>query len=544
MFVVEVGSVLTLYTAIKSPSVFNWTIVVWLWLTVVFANLAEAVAEGRGKAQAETLRRAKRETMARRLTNWQPGMEASALHEESVAGTALQLGDYVVVEAGQVIPGDGDVVEGVASVDESAITGESAPVIRESGGDRSAVTGGTTVLSDRIVVKITSKPGETFIDRMIALVEGAKRQKTPNEIALNILLASLTIIFMLAVISLQPMAFYSNAPQTLVILVALLVALIPTTIGALLSAIGIAGMDRLVQRNVLAVSGRAVEAAGDVNTLLLDKTGTITIGNRQASEFLPVRGVTAAELADAAQLSSMADYTPEGRSIVVLAKNEYGLRERHEGELAGAEFVEFTAQTRMSGVNLADGREVRKGASSAVREWIRANGGTPPGRPRPDGRRHLCSGRDPAGGRRESERVRTGRRGDPPQGHRQGGHLRAVRRDAQDGHQDRHDHRRQPADGQGHRGRVRGGRLPGRGHAGRQDGADQEGAAGRQAGRDDRRRHQRRARPGPGRRRRGHEHRHLGRQGGREHGGPGLQPDQAHRDRGDRQAVADHPRAR
>jgi len=344
----------------------------------VFANLAEAVAEGRGKAQAETLRRAKRETMARRLPSWQPGADPATLREESVAGTALQFGDYVVVEAGQVIPGDGDVVEGVASVDESAITGESAPVIRESGGDRSAVTGGTTVLSDRIVVKITSKPGETFIDRMIALVEGAKRQKTPNEIALNILLASLTIIFMLAVISLQPMAFYSNAPQTLVILVALLVALIPTTIGALLSAIGIAGMDRLVQRNVLAVSGRAVEAAGDVNTLLLDKTGTITIGNRQASEFLPVHGVTAAELADAAQLSSLADYTPEGRSIVVLAKNQYGLRERAPGELAGAEFVEFTAQTRMSGVNLADGREVRKGASSAVREWVRANGGTPP----------------------------------------------------------------------------------------------------------------------------------------------------------------------
>ena len=378
MFVVEVGSVLTLYTAIKSPSVFNWTIVVWLFLTVVFANLAEAVAEGRGKAQAETLRRAKRETMARRLLNWAPGTEPAALREESVPGTGLHVGDYVVVEAGQVIPGDGDVVEGVASVDESAITGESAPVIRESGGDRSAVTGGTTVLSDRIVVKVTSNPGETFIDRMIALVEGAKRQKTPNEIALNILLASLTIIFLLAVISLQPMAYYSKAPQTLVTLVALTVALIPTTIGALLSAIGIAGIDRLVQRNVLAISGRAVEAAGDVNTLLLDKTGTITIGNRQAAEFLPVRGVTAAELADAAQLSSLADYTPEGRSIVVLAKNQYGLRERHEGELAGAEFVEFTAQTRMSGINLADRRQVRKGASSAVREWIRASGGTPP----------------------------------------------------------------------------------------------------------------------------------------------------------------------
>jgi K+-transporting ATPase ATPase B chain len=378
MFVVEIGAVLTLYTAISKPSVFNWTIVAWLFLTVVFANLAEAVAEGRGKAQADTLRRAKRETMARRLLNWQAGTDPASLPEESAAGTALQLGDYVVVEAGQVIPGDGDVVDGVASVDESAITGESAPVIRESGGDRSAVTGGTTVLSDRIVVRITSKPGETFIDRMIALVEGAKRQKTPNEIALNILLASLTIIFLLAVISLQPMAYYSKAPQNLVTLVALVVALIPTTIGALLSAIGIAGMDRLVQRNVLAMSGRAVEAAGDVNTLLLDKTGTITIGNRQASEFLPAGGASAAELANAAQLSSMADYTPEGRSIAVLAKNEYGLRERAEGELAGAKFVEFTAQTRMSGVNLADGHEVRKGASSAVREWIRVNGGTPP----------------------------------------------------------------------------------------------------------------------------------------------------------------------
>jgi len=375
MFVVEIGAALTTYTAITSPSIFNWTIVVWLWLTVVFANLAEAVAEGRGKAQAETLRRTKRETMARRLIDWTPGQ--AQIRVEDVPGTRLTLGDHVVVEAGEVIPGDGDVVEGVASVDESAITGESAPVIRESGGDRSAVTGGTKVLSDRIVVKITSRPGETFIDRMIALVEGAKRQKTPNEIALNILLASLTIIFMLAVATLQPMAYYSKAPQTLVILVALLVALIPTTIGALLSAIGIAGMDRLVQRNVLAMSGRAVEAAGDVNTLLLDKTGTITIGNRQASEFVPVGGVSDAKLADAAQLSSMADYTPEGRSIAVLAKERHGLRERHEGELQGAEFVEFTAQTRMSGVDLAGGRQVRKGASSAVRDWIRSSGGVP-----------------------------------------------------------------------------------------------------------------------------------------------------------------------
>jgi len=375
MFVVEVGAALTTYTAITNSTVFNWTIVVWLWLTVVFANLAEAVAEGRGKAQADTLRKTKRETMARRLIEWAPGQ--TQVRVEEVPGTQLTLGDHVVVEAGETIPGDGDVVEGVASVDESAITGESAPVIRESGGDRSAVTGGTKVLSDRIVVKITSKPGETFIDRMIALVEGAQRQKTPNEIALNILLAALTVIFMLAVVTLQPMAFYSKAPQTLVILVALLVALIPTTIGALLSAIGIAGMDRLVQRNVLAMSGRAVEAAGDVNTLLLDKTGTITIGNRQASDFLPVGGVTAEQLADAAQLSSMADYTPEGRSIAVLAKERYGLRERHEGELRDAEFVEFTAQTRMSGIDLADGRQVRKGASSAVRDWIRTSGGTP-----------------------------------------------------------------------------------------------------------------------------------------------------------------------
>jgi K+-transporting ATPase ATPase B chain len=380
MFVVEVGSVLCLYTAIfkDTKPIFNWTVVVWLFLTVVFANLAEAVAEGRGKAQADTLRRAKKEAMARRLVGWTPGASPDSLREESVPGTELQLGDFVVVEAGQVIPGDGDVVEGVASVDESAITGESAPVIRESGGDRSAVTGGTTVLSDRVVVKITSKPGETFIDRMIALVEGAKRQKTPNEIALNILLASLTVIFMLAVITLQPMAMHFGDGQSLVILVALLVALIPTTIGALLSAIGIAGMDRLVQRNVLAMSGRAVEAAGDVNTLLLDKTGTITIGNRQASEFIPVGGVDVAELADAAQLSSMADYTPEGRSIVVLAKKDFNLRERSEGELQGAEFVEFTAQTRMSGVDLADGREVRKGASASVQNWIREGGGTIP----------------------------------------------------------------------------------------------------------------------------------------------------------------------
>ncbi len=371
MFVVEVGSVLTTYSALAHPSVFAWAITAWLWLTVVFANLAEAVAEGRGKAQAATLRKTKTHTVARRLASWTPG---NAGPESEIPATELRLGDYVVVEAGQVIPGDGDVVEGVASVDESAITGESAPVIRESGGDRSAVTGGTKVLSDRIVVRITTKPGETFIDRMIALVEGAARQKTPNEIALNILLASLTVVFLLAVVTLQPLAFYSGAPQSLVILVALVVALIPTTIGALLSAIGIAGMDRLVQRNVLAMSGRAVEAAGDVNTLLLDKTGTITLGNRQASEFTPVEGVSVEEVADAAQLSSLADETPEGRSIVVLAKEVHGLRGR---EVHDATFIEFTAQTRMSGIDLPDGRQVRKGAATAVMKWVRDHGGHP-----------------------------------------------------------------------------------------------------------------------------------------------------------------------
>ncbi|MCC3766380.1 potassium-transporting ATPase subunit KdpB [Streptomyces sp. UNOC14_S4] len=372
MFVVEVGAVLTTLSAVKDPGVFAWVITAWLWLTAVFANLAEAVAEGRGKAQADTLRRTRTHTTARRLVSWSPG---AALVEEEVPAAELRLGDHVVVEAGQVIPGDGDVVEGVASVDESAITGESAPVIRESGGDRSAVTGGTKVLSDRIVIKITSKPGETFIDRMIALVEGAARQKTPNEIALNILLASLTIVFLIAVVTLQPFAIYAKAEQTIVVLVALVVALIPTTIGALLSAIGIAGMDRLVQRNVLAMSGRAVEAAGDVNTLLLDKTGTITLGNRQAAEFLPVGGVTADELADAAQLSSLADETPEGRSVVVLAKQRYALRARTEGELEQATFVPFTAQTRMSGVDV-DGRRIRKGATAAVTAWVTAAGGT------------------------------------------------------------------------------------------------------------------------------------------------------------------------
>ncbi|MFQ6147721.1 potassium-transporting ATPase subunit KdpB [Streptomyces seoulensis] len=367
MFVVWVGSLLTTAFSCAHPGDwFGWTISAWLWLTVLFANLAEAVAEGRGKAQAETLRKAKTDTVARRQVDGR---------EERVPGAALGIGDLVVCEAGDVIPGDGDVVEGVASVDESAITGESAPVIRESGGDRSAVTGGTKVLSDRIVVKITTRPGETFIDRMISLVEGAARQKTPNEIALNILLASLTVVFLLACATLPPLAGYAGAHLSMVVLVALLVCLIPTTIGALLSAIGIAGMDRLVQRNVLAMSGRAVEAAGDVSTLLLDKTGTITLGNRRAARFVPVRGATEAEVADAAQLSSLADETPEGRSVVVLAKERYGLRERHEGELTGARWIAFTAQTRMSGVDV-DGREVRKGATASVLAWVAERGGT------------------------------------------------------------------------------------------------------------------------------------------------------------------------
>src|ERR1700687_4195256 len=375
MFVVEVGAVLTTIELVRDTVRhvgqfgFGLQITLWLWFTVLFANFAEAMAEGRGKAQAETLRKARAETAARRLRP-----DGSL---ESVASSKLRAGDIVVVSAGEFIPGDGEVIEGVASVDESAITGESAPVIRESGGDRSAVTGGTRVLSDEVKVRITSNPGETFLDRMIKMVEGASRQKTPNEIALNILLAALTIIFLLATVSLQPFAIYSGAPQSIFVLVSLLVCLIPTTIGALLSAIGIAGMDRLVQRNVLAMSGRAVEAAGDVNTLLLDKTGTITLGNRQASDFVPLSGVTADALADAAQLSSLADETPEGRSIVVFAKQQYGLRARTPGELAHAQWVEFTAATRMSGVNL-DGHQLRKGAANSVAEWVRTQGGEVP----------------------------------------------------------------------------------------------------------------------------------------------------------------------
>ncbi|HEY6764385.1 MAG TPA: potassium-transporting ATPase subunit KdpB, partial [Candidatus Sulfotelmatobacter sp.] len=343
MFVVEIGSVITTVLLVRNAAQglpgfkFNLQITLWLWFTVAFANFAEAMAEGRGKAQADTLRKARSETVANRI------VDKGQL--EQIPSSKLRAGDFVQVSAGELIPSDGEIVEGVASVDESAITGESAPVIREAGGDRSAVTGGTRVLSDQIKVKITSNPGETFLDRMIALVEGAERQKTPNEIALNILLAGLTIIFLLAVVTLQPFAIYSGSPQTVFVLVSLLVCLIPTTIGGLLSAIGIAGMDRLVQHNVLAMSGRAVEAAGDVNTLLLDKTGTITLGNRQASRFIAAPGVSDEELADAAQLSSLADETPEGRSIVVLAKEKYNLRGR---DLSSHEvhFVPFTAQTR------------------------------------------------------------------------------------------------------------------------------------------------------------------------------------------------------
>ena len=366
MFVVEVGAVITTVDLIRynvnhSAGVeFALQITLWLWFTVLFANFAEAMAEGRGKAQADTLRKARAETMAHRLKS-----DGRAMEE--VPGSKLRSGDLVIVTAGQFIPGDGEVIEGVASVDESAITGESAPVIRESGGDRSAVTGGTRVLSDEIKVRITSNPGETFLDRMIKLVEGAERQKTPNEIALNILLAGLTIIFLLAVVTLQPMAIYSGSPQTIFVLISLLVCLIPTTIGGLLSAIGIAGMDRVVQRNVLAMSGRAVEAAGDVDTLLLDKTGTITLGNRRATEFIPAPGVDKKELADAAQLASLADETPEGRSIVVLAKDKYGLRGRDLSSY-GAVFIPFSATTRMSGVDL-NGRQIRKGAPDAVLQY-------------------------------------------------------------------------------------------------------------------------------------------------------------------------------
>jgi K+-transporting ATPase ATPase B chain len=372
MFIVEVGSLVTTIIFVqelaggRGSPLFTGQVAFWLWFTVLFANFAEAMAEGRGKAQADTLRKTRTETIASKLN--------AGDRLEKVPAASLRKGDLVMVHAGEFIPADGEIVEGVASVDESAITGESAPVIRESGGDRSAVTGGTRVISDWIKVRVTSDPGHTFLDRMIALVEGAERQKTPNEIALNILLAVLTLVFLLVVVTLQPFAYYAGTEIPIPVLIALLVCLIPTTIGALISAIGIAGMDRLVQHNVLAMSGRAVEAAGDVHTLLLDKTGTITLGNRQAAEFVPIAGVTEGELADAAQLASLADETPEGRSIVVLAKEKYRIRGRELADKATA-FVPFTAHTRMSGVNL-DGREIRKGAADAIAAYVTANGGT------------------------------------------------------------------------------------------------------------------------------------------------------------------------
>jgi potassium-transporting ATPase ATP-binding subunit len=374
MFIVEIGSLLTtlifvqeLVTGVGQP-LFTGQVAFWLWFTVLFANFAEAMAQGRGKAQADTLRKTRTETVANRVT--------TDGRVETVPAASLRRGDVVMVHAGEFIPADGEIIEGVASVDESAITGESAPVIRESGGDRSAVTGGTRVISDWINIRVTADPGHSFLDRMIALVEGAERQKTPNEIALNILLAVLTLVFLLVVVTIQPFAHYAGTEIPIPVLVALLVCLIPTTIGALISAIGIAGMDRLVQHNVLAMSGRAVEAAGDVNTLLLDKTGTITLGNRQATEFLPLPGVTDGELADAAQLASLADETPEGRSIVVLAKERYHLRGRELADKSSA-FVPFTAQTRMSGIDL-DGRQIRKGAADAVTAYITTLGGVVP----------------------------------------------------------------------------------------------------------------------------------------------------------------------
>jgi K+-transporting ATPase ATPase B chain len=374
MFLVEVGAVLTTVLLIPGLSkhvdyLFQTQITLWLWATVLFANFAEAVAEGRGKAQADALRKAKTETSARRLSG--PDRKI----EEQVAASLLRKGDLVVVEAGQIIPGDGTVIEGIASVNESAITGESAPVIREAGGDRSAVTGGTMVLSDRIVVEITSEPGQTFIDRMIRLVEGAERQKTPNEVALDILLAGLTIVFLFATVTLKPFAMYSGSDVSVTVLIALLVCLIPTTIGALLSAIGIAGMDRVLQHNILAMSGRAVEASGDVNVLLLDKTGTITLGNREAVEFIGAPGVDARTLADVAQLSSLADETPEGRSIVILAKEKFALRGRELATLGSHSIVPFSAKTRMSGIDFEGGRAVRKGAADSVAEYIRSKGG-------------------------------------------------------------------------------------------------------------------------------------------------------------------------
>ena len=540
MFVVEVGAALTTIFVVRDIGVgaaglrFGIQIALWLWFTVLFANFAEAMAEARGKAQADTLRKTKTDAMAKRIL--------SAGKIETVPASKLRSGDMVMVEAGDLIPSDGEVTEGIATVDESVITGESAPVIRESGGDRSAVTGGTRVLSDWIKVKITANPGETFLDRMIALVEGAERQKTPNEIALNILIAGLTLIFLLAVVTLQPFATYSVASAgagtvpSVAVLVSLLVCLIPTTIGGLLSAIGIAGMDRVMQHNVLAMSGKAVEAAGDVNTLLLDKTGTITLGNRQAVEFIPAHGITEAELADAAQLSSLADETPEGRSIVVLAKQKFQLRGREVSEQE-ANFIPFSAYTRMSGVDLG-GRRLRKGATDAISRFAQEEGGFVPS--------EVTASSD-----------RISRLGGTPLAVADGARLLGVvhlKDIVKGGMKDRLGQLRSMG--------IRSVMITGdnpltaaaiANEAGVDDFLAQatpegqarvhpEGAGTGQAGGDDRRRYQRRAGTGAGRRRRGHEHRHHGGQRSREHGGPGQQSHQAHRSGGHRQAVADHAR--
>ena len=552
MFVVLLGSLYTTAVLVRDLIKgadgigFLVQLTVWLWFTVLFANFAEAMAEGRGKAQADTLRQSRTQTNARKLSSAEPlrGHPEHAVVAE-VPAPSLRRDDLVLCLPGDVIPGDGEVVEGVASVDESAITGESAPVIRESGGDRSAVTGGTRVLSDYLVIRITANPGETFIDRMIALVEGASRQKTPNEIALTILLAGLTIVFVLAVATLQPFAIYAESPVAIPVLIALLVCLIPTTIGGLLSAIGIAGMDRLIQQNVIAMSGRAVEAAGDVNTLLLDKTGTITLGNRQAANFFAVAGVSEEQLADRAQLSSIADETPEGRSIVVLATERFGIRGRDMADAVAhrsMEFVPFTASTRMSGVNLDDGHEVRKGAGDSVLRWVREQGGLEPDDlsalvervAREGGTPLVVAERDAGvarvlgvvylkdivkGGMRERfDRLRAmGIRtvmitGDNP--------LTAAAI-AQEAGVDDYLAEAKPEDKMALIKREQaGGRLV----AMTGDGTN------------------RRACTRTGRRRRGDEHGHAGRQRSGQHDRPRLQSDQAHRDRGDRKATLDDAR--
>ena len=511
---------------------FTGQIAAWLWFTVLFANFAEAVAEGRGKAQADALRRTRSDTRAKRYID----PENLGGIVEGVNALDLRLGDVVLVEPGEIIPGDGEIVEGVASVNELAITGESAPVIRELGGDRSAVTGGTTVLSDFIKVKITAAPGSTFIDRMIALVEGAERQKTPNELALSILLSGLTLIFLIVCVTLWPIAKYSGTDLSATVLIALLVCLIPTTIGGLLSAIGIAGMDRLIRFNVIATSGRAVEAAGDVDTLLLDKTGTITFGNRMATEFLPVNGVPTADLAAAALASSLADETPEGRSIVALAKGEYGLAEPTP-DPAKTNVIPFTAQTRISGVDIG-GVSIRKGAIDSILRYLKtsldkAPAGVPAGRRTG---RHV--GRHAARCRRRRQAAR--RRASEGRG--QARHQGAIRGAARHGDPNRDGDRRQSDHRGGDRIRSRRRRFPRRSDAGGQAQLHPQRAVRRPAHCDVRRRHQRRAGARPGRRRGRDADRHAGGARSGQHGRSRLQSDQAHRDRRDRQAASDDPR--